>query len=44
MSHPFTEGGACMEIAMSKDTKILIPDIPGEWTERTRCGHALQVE
>lgn len=24
---------------MSKDTKILIPEIPGEWTERTRSGH-----
>lgn len=23
---------------MSKDTKILIPEIPGEWTERTRSG------
>lgn len=27
-----------MEIAMSKDTKILIPEIPGEWTERSRSG------
>ncbi|MEE5060487.1 hypothetical protein V2J93_16990 [Pseudomonas alliivorans] len=24
---------------MSKDTKIFIPEIPGEWTERTRSGH-----
>lgn len=22
-----------------KDTKILIPEIPGEWTQRTRSGH-----
>lgn len=24
---------------MSKDTKTLIPEIPGEWTERTCSGH-----
>lgn len=24
---------------MLKDTKILIPEIPGEWTERVRSGH-----
>lgn len=24
---------------MDKNTKILIPEIPGEWTERTRSGH-----
>ncbi|WP_257605786.1 hypothetical protein [Pseudomonas amygdali] len=23
---------------MNKDTKILMPEIPGEWTERTRSG------
>ena len=24
---------------MDKNTKILIPEIPGEWTQRTRSGH-----
>ena len=28
-----------MEKAMDKHTKILIAEIPGEWTDRTRSGH-----
>lgn len=27
-----------MEIIISKGAKILIPEIPGEWTERSRSG------